>query len=185
MKMKLLLLIVFCVVAASQPLQAEQIALWDTPISGRCALEAPAGVPLSVYVVHTLSPGAKGSSWRIENTSSVLSLGGSCTGLSITGDPFTGISVSYGSCLTGTFAICQLTFLKITASPIPGCYHLNVLPSPPEASVGIVGCDDTPRSAVGGYFSFDPDPENKIPPCDDCTTAIDPTTWGAVKALYR
>ena len=183
--MKLLLLIVFCVVAASQPLQAEQIALWDTPISGVCALEAPAGVPLSVYVVHTLSPGAKGSSWRIENTSSVLSLGGSCAGLSITGDPFTGISVGYGSCLTGTFPICQLNFLKMTAGIVPDCYHLNVRPFPLEASVTVVGCDDTPRSAPGGYFTFDPDPENKNPPCDDCTTATAPTTWGAVKALYR
>lgn len=180
--MKLLLTLILCVFVTFRPARAEQIFLSQTPDAGLCVLQTTPGILFTVYVVHTASPGAKGSTWRIENTSSAFSLGGSCGGLSITGDPFTGISVNYGGCLGGAFTICQLSFISFV-SPIPGCYHVNVRPFPGNSAVEVVGCDDTARSVTGGYFSFDP--HGKGGGCDDCATATEPTTWGSVKALYR
>ena len=183
--MKTLLLVVLGVMLVHSPAPAESIYLSATPDAGVCGLFMPAFSVATVYVVHALSPGAKGSSWRIDNSAAdVIALTSSCAPLSIQGDPFTGITLNYGSCQTGTFVICQLTYFKITGSLIPGCYHLNAREFPGPV-IEAVACDDSVRPMGGGYFTFDHFVGDKWWMCDDCATATEPATWGKVKALYR
>jgi hypothetical protein len=179
--MKRLLLLFLSVLAASPTARADSIALYAETYDGVCAKASAPFAINTVYVFHTLSTGAKGSSWLIENTSGMQGLGSTCGQLTITGDVFTGIVVSYGSCLTGTFAICQVDLFNLTTGAIPGCYQLRVLGYPGNAPL-VVDCNDNEIAAGGGFFTFDI--EGK-PNCWDCTTPVEPTTWGRVKSLYR
>jgi hypothetical protein len=111
----------------------------------------------------------------------MLEAGSSCDQLSITGSPFTGVSLSYGSCLTETFQICQLNLFHLSGDPIPGCYQLRVLGYPGDTPL-VVDCSANEVPAAGGFFTFDV--EGKLD-CWDCTTPVESRTWGAVKALYR
>lgn len=175
-----------CMTVLSSASYADSIGLFSDATSGICAAEAAVGLPLNVYVIHFSPNGATGSAWRVDNSSAMVELGSSCNELSITGDPYTGISLGYGSCMSGTFVLCTLTFLKVTTGVIPGCYQLNVLPYPGEQTVTTVDCSQAAQAAAGGFFTFDW-VENVTSGlnCWDCTTAAQSSTWGAVKALYR
>jgi len=179
--MRSILLLASCLVLLAGPARADSIALYRDLNADMCAMPSLPLQPHTVYVFHELSAGATGSSWRIANTTGMLSLGSSCDGLSITGDPYTGISLSYGSCLTGTFAICELVLMKLSSDPIPGCYQLRVLGYPDNAPM-VTDCSDNPIAAGGGFFTFDF--EGKIN-CWDCSTPVESTTWGRVRAMYR
>jgi len=167
-------------VVLASPALADTIALYEEPYSEICAKPSVPFQVNYVYVVHTMSSGATGSSWRIENTSGMIAVGSSCGQLSIQGDAFTGISIQYGGCLTGTFMICQLSLFHVSAEPIPDCYQLNVRGYPGDTPM-VVDCNDNAVAAAGGFFTFDIG--NK--PCWDCTTPVENHTWGRVKALYR
>jgi hypothetical protein len=182
--MKILLMVLLCVVALAAPsARAETIFLSDTPGAGICGLALPPFSPTTVYVVHTSSPGATGSAWSIENAASgaMIFLAATCGGVSV--DPSGGFIVNYGGCLTGTNVICQLTFMKLVGTVIPGCYQMNVRPHPLGSNVVAFGCDESERAITGGYFTFDLYSNGEF--CDDCATATEATTWGAVKSLYR
>jgi len=175
------LLLAGCLLFLVGPSRADKIGLYSDSSRNRCAMPSTPFVAQTVYVFHTLSSGTTGSSWRIENTSGLLALSSSCGGLSITGDPFTGVSLTYGSCLTGDFQICQLQLLKLTSGPVPGCYQLRVLGFPGDAPLA-ADCSDNEFGVGSGFFTFDI--EGKIN-CWDCATPIRPTTWGRVRSMYR
>lgn len=170
-----------CVVALSTSVRADMISLYRDEASGICAAPTQAFVPLTVYVIHSSLGGSTGSAWRVDNTSTMIAVSSDCGTLSFTGDPFTGISLAYGSCMTGSFLICQLTYLNTTADAIPGCNQLNVMPYPAQLTVMTIDCDQDAHAAGGGFFSFDPLTDW----CWDCAGATETSTWGAVKALYR
>ncbi len=181
--MKRVLLLCLCAGCIAVPARADYIALHAESYSDLCVKQVTPFVMTSVYVFHVLSDGARGSAWRVENSTAMLSAGSSCAGIGIQGDPYTGIWLNYNGCRTGTFPICQLNLMSFSLPPIPGCYHLRVLPAPGDPYVIAVDCTSVPQAATGGYFSFDPD--EKLPPCDDCATPVESRTWGSVKALYR
>ena len=178
--MRTLPLLLVCCLLVAAPAYADSIALYADAGAGACAKQSLPFTINTVYVFHTLATGATGSSWRIENTSGMQGLGSTCGQLGI-GDVFTGISVSYGSCLTGTFPICQVELFNLSAGPIPGCYQLRVLGYPGDTPL-VVDCSDNETPATGGFFTFDI--EGKLD-CWDCTTAAESSTWGRVKAMYR
>lgn len=185
--MRIPLLLVLAVLAHSAAF-ADSILLSDSPSGGTCGNSMQNAVPATVYVLHTSSLGARGSSWRVFKDSvgpaiQVLEFGSSCANVSAQGNPFDGISVDYGTCRTGTFVVCELTYIKFTDNTIPGCNHLTVSPrlgGPPQ--VISVACDGTEQAATGGVFTFDIVGKTE---CTDCTTATRRGTWSAVKALYR
>ncbi|HEU4365307.1 MAG TPA: hypothetical protein VFT13_07560 [Candidatus Krumholzibacteria bacterium] len=178
--MRSLLLPVLSSLLLAGPARADSIALYADAGAGACAKPSVPFQVNTVYVFHTQATGAAGSSWRIENTSGMAGLGSTCGQLVISGDVFTGISVSYGGCLAGTFPICQVELLSLTAGPIPDCYQLNVRGYPGDTPL-VSDCSDNETPATGGFFTFDI--EGK--PCWDCTTPVESSTWGRVKAMYR
>jgi len=195
---KLLLLVFLCIAAVVPPAFSEEIYLSDGGDYGACAMVVPPFQVSTVYVVHTLSPGATGCTWKLDYTppANLVALGSSFAPFSVTGDPYAGITIDYGACTSGNFVIGQLTYLKTTMDEIPGCNHLVVVAAPGNASVLATACDAGDRAISGGFFSFDTAP---IPPvrnsgaplayaggyCYVCISATQPSTWGAVKALYR
>jgi hypothetical protein len=196
--MKLLLLVSLLVLTAVSPVFAEEIYLSDGGDWAACAMLVPPFQVSTVYVVHTLSPGATGSAWKLDYTApaNLVALGSSFAPFSVTGDPYAGIAIDYGACTPGTFVIGQLTYFKTTMDEIPGCNHLVVVAAPGKASVLATACDAGDRAISGGFFSFDtaaiPPVRNSAAPlakaggyCYVCISATEPTTWGSVKALYR
>ena len=172
--------IALALVALATPALADTIALYEEPYSEVCAKPSFPYQINNVYVVHTMSSGATGSSWRIDNTSGMIGVGSSCGQLTIDGDAFTGISIQYGGCLTGTFMICQLSLFNVSTGPIPDCYQLNVRGYPGDVPL-VTDCNNSVNAATGGFFTFDIEGKQ----CWDCTTPVENHTWGRVKALYR
>ena len=198
--MKLLLLVFLCVSVVVSPALSEEIFLSDGSNLGACAMLVPPFQMSTVYVVHTLSPGASGSTWKLDYAApaNLVALGSSFAPFSSTGDPYTGVAVDYGTCSSGSFVIGQLTYFKTTTDDVPGCYQLKVVAAPNKASVLASACDAGDRAITGGFFSFDADPHGPVRNsgasssyarlgnlCDVCVSATEPTTWGSVKALYR
>lgn len=180
--MKPLLTVTIAVLLAASPCLADYIELSVFPTGGLCAGFAAPGVPFTVYVVHHAftSGGAVASRWKIDDTSGFIHLGDTpLSGAVGTGDPYTGVAVTYPSCISGSVAVWQLTVLNPGLSPV-GCYQLRVVPRPGDAFVGVTDCALVDLTALGGYFSF-----NVSGFCDDCAGALESATWGAVKALYR
>jgi hypothetical protein len=139
-------------------------------------------VPVSLYIVHEVSVGAVGSRWSVSNgVTQFVSLGYTCGGVSISGDPADGVMVGYGGCVASPHSACRLDYMKLTGDPIVGCYHMRVEPFPGDSDVLVTDCAMVDKAATGGYFSFELPPHS----CDDCAVGIETTTWGSVKALYR
>jgi len=175
-------LLVFLAAAIVSPAaRADLIGLYSDPTGTICAAPTTPFVVHTVYVIHQFSTGATQSSWRVTNDASVmLSFGSSCGQLTIQGDAFSGITVFYPGCQTGSFLICELPFFNTSTDPVPGCYQLNVVGFNNPAPT-FVDCGDNELAAAGGFFSWDIDADN----CWDCTTPVESTTWGRVKSLYR
>lgn len=170
-----------CLALCATPVRPDSIALYEESWGGTCA---KASVPVlnTVYVFHENTTGATMSSWRIQNDTGMTGLGSTCGQLSIAGDVFTGITVNYGACVTGTFLICTVDFVKVTTGPVPDCYNLRVVEYPGESTPIVLDCGQNEVPAGGGYFTFDI--AEKFD-CDDCATASESSTWGRVKSLYR
>lgn len=179
--MKRLLFVLLAVTVLSTTAHADVIGLYSDPTGGFCAAPSTPLVLNTVYVIHQFSSGATRSAWRITNDTDQVIYNSSCGQLSIQGNVIDGIEVFYPGCMTGSFVICQVGFLKLTTEPEPGCYQLNVVgfnsPTPTY-----VDCNDNQFAAEGWFFTFDIDLK---PSCWDCSTPVESRTWGNVKALYR
>jgi hypothetical protein len=162
---------------------ADSILLFAEPTIDICAKDATPFSVTSVYIMHAFTAGSTASAFMINDTSGLVRLGSSCSGLSVDGStPYDGVYIQYGSCVTGTFAICRLDFFNATGQPVPGCYQLTVENHPFEDAVLAYDCSGTPMNVgSGAFFTFDIGGK----PCFDCDIAVEETTWGAVKALYR
>jgi hypothetical protein len=174
---------VLCLVFLAAPAGASQVGLYAEPLPGVCAVVPTPFIPFSVYIVHHLSTGTKALSFRVaaDLPAGMLSLGTTPIGFLCVGDcdPYQGVSVSR-QCSSADWAIFRLDLMLVQPLQSVTCYQLRVVGYPGSDIVDI-DCNDNPRTATGGVFSFLIEGGE----CWDCTTPVESTTWGRVKSLYR
>ncbi len=165
------------------PAHADHIGIYPEQVATVCVGPPPAPFTnASVYVVHQFSTGSTGSGWSVGvDLNGLVYVGSACISNPLIGDPINGAHFSYGGCLSAPITVCRIDFLYASPQPVAGCYHLQVEPYPGDTAVQVFDCADNAHDATGGYFSF----ELSVIFCDDCAVAVETTTWGAVKALYR
>lgn len=133
-----------------------------------------------VYVVHKYAAGATASQWMLEN------YGMACTYLAeyspfITiGDAFNGISVAYGGCFFSDILLLDISYFCEGLSPV--CAAIYVVPDPaaPTGEIEVVNCSATKLIGRAEWLMVNPNDG-----CNYCVSAVQETSWGQLKALYR
>ena len=105
-----------------------------------------------------------------------------------------GISICFGSCLTGEPLIATVTFLSLTTDAT--CSQIRVIPHPGAETLEVRKCNGSTVSAYALDLQIVP-PATMPCPCPtphlfpgtpsafDCTPVrTESTTWGHIKALY-
>jgi len=148
-------------------LAAMCIMLWASAASaqgGRVGVYAdPAGTDVEIfptklqlfhmYVVLDLVPSARGAEFKVSLpasfSSSTIAAGYSSPFAGVVGNPYSGVAVDFGSCLTTPILVMTLDFIA-TASI--DCSQLHVVASPlePTGMVTTADCSGQPLFATGG-----------------------------------
>ena len=175
------------------PAAADHIGIYTDPSALSC-VGSPiyCCLPAWVYIIHENGAGAQGSKWRVAHDMPLVLLAfntGQFTFPFPPGDPLaTGRVASYGECRSAPYVIGELGFYNPGVTLPAGCNHLRVEPhqgdawTGPETTVVVVDCAGGVQAATGGHYSF-----ASSLGCDDCGSplAVEATTWGSIKALYR
>jgi hypothetical protein len=180
------------VIAVSSPAKVGpggRVALFSDAGLSKCSLTDSSPQIIDVYVAHittgslaesdaasiqfriTSSPGFTGT-WLEDIVP---------TGMSHFGASQSGIGIGYGSCPTaGTILVLHLRYqLQGTSTP---CSFLEAGPYPNLCCVATQTCYFFNELPVdGGRLQVNPD---QSCPCE-ATLAIEPSTWGRIKAMYR
>ncbi len=133
------------------------------------------------HVVHMLTPGVTAVQFKIETEHLGFYLGYTAPFPILLGDPLTGVTVSYGACLTGPIWI--LTMMYFNQGTTQPCSEMRVVGHPNANPPGLLAADCSSAIVpVQGYTSF----INNDGSCP-CVSPIpvQETTWGQVKALYQ
>jgi hypothetical protein len=180
--MKKVLILALGVVLAASVAFADHVGIYSDTGGTSCTTGALAFPPTvnNAYVIHKFSTGTNGSRWKINDTSGIFHASAT-TPYGVLGDPYTGASVAYGNCLSGSILVYTLGFLYF-GQPLT-CGMLEMVPDPLESAGTIVysDCNFVKKLATGGKFYLQADGT-----CQDCNeVATEETTWGTIKALYR
>jgi len=174
------------------------IGVYSDPAAIDCMVSDTPGLR-TVYAIQKFNLGSTSSRFRIELSPGFTgTLAAVSSPYSISGDPLTGMTVDYnGACLLGSYGIVDLQFLFFGTSP--ECSWIRAAPHP----LSVDGKLDTydcafarhPADWAGTHVQYNlwgwcPDyseGEGHGPRCLPYTPplAVEPSTWGAVKALYR
>lgn len=171
--MKRLLLSTMFSLLLANAAQASHIAIYSDATGAGCNL-AP-GFSTTATILEKFSTGSTASRFKMD-----LSL---CPGTAFfafqtpfaaptIGSLTSDLSVGYGVCLTGTIVIGN-----IVASWAPGA--VSIVPADGQTIIQVADCNFTVYPATGGHTSISGDGHG----CD--VDAVQPSTWGGVKALYR
>ena len=181
--MKRAVLIAFCMLFGAGIAFAQvpgSIGVYADIEGTNCNLTATGGL-LDIYTLHLNTDGATASNFAIEYPVGITFI---ADAVPVLGDPFlyigasiNGVSVAYGSCMSGTFAIMKSSTVGLPAA----CSLVSVVAHPDIGLIEGVDCQS---------FRFDPPPTggqariNSDGSCD-CNVPVHDSTWGGVKALYQ
>ncbi|HKW14974.1 MAG TPA: hypothetical protein VJS69_10855 [Candidatus Krumholzibacteria bacterium] len=157
---------------------ADQIGIYADATGSSCNLTGT-GLTETVAVIHKSTSGAAGSRFRIDHSAA--------TGINVVGMIFpspsvpignieTDMLVDYGGCRNGSILVGSL---QIIWSP-GASGTLSVVNPQPFRTVVSIHCDFGEYAATGGQASIN----GASDPCGG-PLAVEPSTWGSVKALYR
>jgi len=182
-----------CAIASAQI--ETSIAIWGDPNYPLCEITDAPG-ERTVYVVHDYNTGTTAARFKIEpgpgNTMTYVSEVHYFS--STAGNVQDGISVCYGACTLDTPVIASITYMAYGTSS--SCSRLLVVPHPSAETVEAIKCNGVATRAYGADLTLHrPGDACGCPVTHGfqgtagvfaCTpVAVENTTWGAVKALYR
>lgn len=176
---KLFMLCALLVIAIPPIAMADHIGIYSDCTGTSCTLAQ--GFTSTVAVVHKFSLGAVMSRFKIvfPAGSNVFAFATSNSYPS-EGNVQTGVSVSYGTCLSGSWCVGNVVAI-LGAGPM--CMQAaNGFPS-----ITYIDCSFVELPATGGHAmvgSICPGEYGDPSPCD-IPVAVESSTWGSVKALYR
>jgi hypothetical protein len=144
-----------------------------------------------VYVVHVGAVSATSSQFKVVShaAGALLNQGTIDFGSNLTlGDPFTGITVTYGGCKTLPWLIATIPYFYFgTPGTDPVCTYFLQVEADPGSQTGqveAIDCSGTTRVIYGLSLNFFGDPE--LCPCPElCVVATQPSSWSKIKSLYR
>lgn len=174
--MKRLLLLLVSLLLLSSVAMADHIGIYSDASGESCNLGNIAGqFSTTVTVIHKFATGAVGSRFKI--------LFPAGTNFFVFNTPFvvvgvvpTDLSLGYGECRSGCIVLGNLI-------AIYGPGTLQVVAADLQANILYADCSFVEKIATGGTA-----PVNGVGYCDaegGCTVAVEPSTWGSVKSLYR
>ena len=182
---KFVLTILAIAVAASPALaQVGDISAYADGAGTSCNIVDTAPGIITVNILHKHTVGGTASQWAV-----VLGGGATLTftglqaapGMLMLGAPPTDVSISYGGCVVGDFLIATVGYFGAGTSPACSFISFAAAPtSPIPGEVAMVECDFETLSVVPtGQANINPNAS-----CQ-CDVAVNETTWGGIKALYR
>jgi len=176
-----------CVGAAPAFGQGGQIGMFRTASGIICQVYDQAGL-VSIPVVHVLTPGATACQFSAPLPgcwTNAIFLSDTAVFPVTIGSSQAGVAVGYGACLGSPIHVLTINVFSQTPITDPyACCGWPVLPDPNVVSgkIEVVDCVNDLLYA-DGVMSYVVAGEGNQ--CEDCTTATEQSTWGAVKALYR
>jgi hypothetical protein len=180
---KMFMLCSLLVIAIPQMATADHIGIYTDCTGSSCTL-AP-GFTSTTAVVHKFSTGTTASRFKLVFPAGTVLFtfqpGGGIPPFVLNGDVQTGVLVQYGECRTGNFCIGQLV---ASLAPGPLCMRpANGFTDVMHTDCGFVETPATRGSAMVGSHCVAEDAGGERVPCDP--VAVESSTWGSVKALYR
>jgi len=188
--MKPLIAFVMLVASFSSIASAHHISVFADQLGTQCALNHPVTPPgvNNFYIIHKFNPGSTASQFRVADTTGLFFVQFTTPFLAL-GTWDADLSLAYGGCVVGDVGLGTLSFLWFGTPPPPGCTStLEILPAPTSPLPGQIALVDcaTPSGnlvpASGGRVFFSASTECGFA-CQKL--AVEATTWGGVKALYR
>lgn len=178
--MKRALLLTVCALMISGVSMADHIGVYSDATGQSCNLGNIAGqFSTSVTIVHKFASGATGSRFKVSFPPGTSFFTFNTPYVDV-GSLTTDLSLGYEQCLSGCIVLGTLVCIY-------GVGDILIQPGDLQASVLYVDCSFTEKPATGGSAGV-----NKPGDCFDdndpnfgCTVAVEPSTWGSVKALYR
>lgn len=168
--MKRALLVTICALMISSAALADHIGVYGDATGTSCNV-GPAGFNSTATLIHQFTLGATGSRFRVilPPGSTFISF---ATPYTAVGDFLTDYELAYGSCMAGSIVlgtiVANLTNGLVAVVPPDGWTHIDAV----NCSFEYVWATNS-AAQVGGMYG----------PCN--SLAVEPSTWGSVKALYR
>jgi hypothetical protein len=165
--------------------QFDEVSLWADPLMSSCEIVDPGSGLVQVHMFHTGSQPARavtffaptpqcweGATWVGDVVASPFQKGGATTHAQ-------GIFINYLDCIQPPIHLGYMNFV-VSGGAQPCCSY-PVLPQTVVGEVQVAGCDFSERSAVGGTAVVNANSSCRCPR----PLAVEASTWGRVKALYR
>ena len=177
--MKRTLLIGFCLtmVASLAFAQAGSIGVFADTEGTNCNL-TDAGLLVTVQIVQVFTVGSRGVQFMLVPPAGWTHLGDVWNFPTIIGVSISGVSVAWSSCEVGPVSLGLVNFF---GAEVPACSIVGIVAdeTAPSGFIEGVDCDRNKVFPTGGEAFVNSDGS-----CD-CSTPVQETTWGGVKALYN
>jgi hypothetical protein len=177
-KMTILLLSMLVGNAMGQP---GNIGVFRDPAGLHCQLVTPESGTVTFFLVHLTQGTVSGSQFSAPKPDCLNAtyISTTCAFPGCGGDAQTGLSIDYGSCLTGAIVAATVTY--VVNGLTDDCCFYNVLPHADAESgkIEIMDCDGQVGFGGGGTGII-----NAKPWCLCELVPVQETTWGGVKAIY-
>ena len=162
-----------------------QISLYSDANFSQCTLADNGPRLADVYVVHHIGPIVGNAYLLAFKLTTSTGFTGSWvqdsvpTGMSGIGTSPSGLSISYQACRTGDVQVLRVTYQMFgTSSP---CALILASPYPGADFIETSNCSFDSFGVMGVALIVNPDGSC---PCQS-PVAVEPSTWGRVKSLYR
>jgi hypothetical protein len=168
--------------ASTASAQVGKLGVYSDTAGNSCNITdaAPAIVP--VYVVHKFDPGegATAARFKLQTTNVTMSPVGASSPFAVLGTWDTGVSIGYGSCQSAAVVIITINFFGSGTNPACGRFDMVPDPFAPSGTIQITNCDFGDVNVANGGSAI----VNPNGTCQ-CNIAVNQSTWGGVKALYK
>ncbi|HET6348069.1 MAG TPA: hypothetical protein VFH88_03205 [Candidatus Krumholzibacteria bacterium] len=181
--MKRIGLLVLLIVAFAAPAfavgEVGDISAYADDQGAVCNLTSPGGNAIEfIYIVQKFSDGGSATGCRFKVTVPTgLTILSFTTSFVPIGDIKNDLSLAYGFCITQTTSLGYILAQSTSASPT--CSYVSVVAADNFANAIATDCSFGEYTVGTGQGIVNPDGT-----CQ-CNIAVQPSTWGKVKALYR
>ncbi|MFQ5510369.1 MAG: hypothetical protein ACE5EO_00840 [Candidatus Krumholzibacteriia bacterium] len=166
--------------------QAGVIGTYGDPGAADCNVVDAAPGLLSIFVVHTLSPGASASQFRAQtplcmSTTGAVYLSDTAVYAVTVGNSQTGVAIGYGTCVASPNHVLTINYFASGSTPLCCAFVVDADPNVPSGEVEVVDCANNLLIGAGRTNTVNGTPQN----CDCNLIPVEESTWGQVKSLYE
>ena len=157
----------------------DRLSIYFDAALAECTLSDSSPRMANIYVAEASSYGATGLRFRIAASPGFTGVWlGETSPFTKIGSSQTDLSLGFGACLVGHFAVLTVTYQLFGTST---CSNLAIAPASGFPVPICTGCQFDERLCLG----YDPLHVNCSDPVNCNPVAVESVTWGQIKALYR